>query len=147
MTIITAVLAFFKVIPAITGGITAWTQAFYNAKVEITKARIGGDVTVAQQLVTGLVAQDQTRVEFLKVVSQSKFLMWIIGGFAGPWIVYEWKCVVWDNILCLPIYGAYCSTPEIKGLVGAWAGLIIGGIFGAGSVMAVSHSYFNRSER
>lgn len=144
---ITAILAFFQAIPAITGGITAWTQAFYNAKVEITKAKIGGDVTVASQLVTGLVAQGQTRVEFLRVVSQSKFLMWIVGGFAGPWIIYEWKVVVWDNIFSMYLYGIYGFTPAIKGTVGDWAGLIIGGIFGAGSVMAVGHAYFNRKDQ
>lgn len=144
---LTAILAFFQAIPAITGGVTAFTQAYYNAKVQITTARIGGDVNVAKQLVTGVVAEGQTRVEFLKVVAQSPFLMAIVGAFAFPWIVYEWKVVLWDNVLCFAIYGVYGFTPAIKGTVGDWAGLIIGGIFGAGSVMAVGHAYFNRSER
>lgn len=145
---IAAILAFFQAIPAITGGLTAFTQAYYNAKVEITRVRVGGDVEVAKQLVTGIVAEGQTRVEFLKVVGQSKFLMALVGGFAIPWIAYEWKVVLWDNM----IYYAYStdiwgSTPEIKGLVGTWAGLILGGIFGAGTVMGAGHLFFNRRER
>lgn len=144
--IITAVLAFFQAIPAITGGITAFTTAYYDAKVRITTARIGGDVNVAKQMVSGVVAEGQTRVEFLRVVSQSKFLMWLVGSFAFPWIVYEWKVVLWDNLICFTLYGVYGFTPTIKGVVGDWAGLIIGGIFGAGSVMAVGHMYFSRKQ-
>lgn len=142
--ILTAVLAFFQAIPSITGGVTTFMQAFYNAKVQITTARIGGDVNVAKQLVTGIVAEGQVRVSFLQTVSQSKFLMFLVGGFATPWIVYEWKVVVWDNIICKWMYDAYGFTPPIEGTVGTWAGVIIAGIFGTGSVMAVGHMYFNR---
>lgn len=145
--IITAILAFFQAIPAITGGITAFSQAYYNAKVQITTARIGGDVNVAKQIVSGIVAEGQTRIEFLKTVSQSKFLMCLVGGFAAPWIAYEWKVVLWDNMLSFTLYGVYGFTPTIKGVVGDWAGLIIGGIFGAGSAMAVGQMFFNRRER
>lgn len=145
---LTGILAFFQVLPAITGGITAWTQAFYNAKVQITQARIGGDVAVAQQLVTGVVAEGQTRVAFLQAVGQSKFLMFLVGGFAIPWMAYEWKVVLWDNV----VYYVYAtdiwgSTPAIKGTVGDWAGLIIGCLFGTGTVMGAGHMFFNRRER
>ncbi len=153
---ITAILAFFQVIPAITGGITAWTNAYYDAKVQITKARVGGDVNVAKQIVTGVVAEGQTRVEFLKTVGQSKFLMFLVGSFAGPWAVYQAKVVLWDNIV-YPIFftcarpdawgQCYGYTPPIGGTVGEWAGVIIAGIFGTGSVMAVGQMFFNRRER
>jgi hypothetical protein len=142
-----AILAFFKAVPAITGGITAFTTAYYNAKVQIKTAQIGGDVSVAKQLISGIVAEGQVRVEFLKTVAQSKFLMWIVGLFAGPWIIYEWKVVVWDNIVAFAIYGKYGFTPPIEGTVGTWAGIILTGIFGAGTVMAGAQMYFNRRER
>lgn len=144
---IMAVLAFFQAIPALMGGLESFTKAFYDAKVKITTARIGGDVKVAQQMVSGVVTEGQTRVEFLKTVSQSKFLMALVGAFAFPWIVYEWKVVLWDNILCKWLYGVYGFTPAITGTVGEWAGVIIGGIFGTGSVMAVGQMFFNRKER
>lgn len=135
---ITAILALFQAVPALVNGFEAFTKAHYDAKVRITTARIGGDVNVATQMVTGVVAEGQTRVEFLKTVSQSKFLMFIVGGFAVPWIAYEWKVIVWDTMLGLG------STGEIKGLVATWAPIILGGIFGTGGVMAVGQMYFNR---
>ena len=142
---ITAILAFFQAIPAITGGITAFTTAYYDAKV--VTARVGGDVSVAKQLVTGVVAEGQVRVEFLRVVSQSKFLMFLVGGFAFPWMFYQAKVVMWDKIICKWVLGVYGFTPPVDGTVGEWAPIIIGGIFGTGSVMAVGQMFFNRRER
>lgn len=144
---LTGILAFFQAIPAITGGINNFVSKYYDAKVQITTARVGGDVSVAKQLVYGVVAEGQARVEFLKAVSQSKFLMCLVGGFAAPWIAYEWKVVLWDNMLCIALYGDAGFTPTIKGLVADWSGVILAGIFGTGSVMAVGQMYFNRRER
>lgn len=144
---LTGILAFFQAIPAITGGINNFVSKYYDAKVQITTARIGGDVNVAKSLVSGIVAEGGVRVEFLKTVSQSKFLMCLVGGFAFPWVLYEWKVVLWDNMLCLAIYGVTGFTPTIKGLVADWAGVILAGIFGTGSVMAVGQMFFNRRER
>jgi len=144
---LTAILAFFQAIPAITGGINNFVSKYYDAKVQITTARVGGDVKVATQLVTGVVAEGQTRVEFLRVVSQSKFLMWMVGLWSAPWIVYEWKVVLWDKIACKWVMGVYGFTPPVDGLVAEWAGVILAGIFGTGGVMAVGQMFFNRRER
>lgn len=144
---ITAILAFFQAIPSLVNGFEAFAKAHYDAKVKITTARIGGDVDVAKQLVTGVVAEGQTRVEFLRVVSQSKFLMFLVGGFALPWMVYQGKVVLWDNIVCMWVLGTWGYTPPIEGTVGTWAGFIITGIFGAGGAMAIGQMYFNRRER
>lgn len=144
---LTAILAFFQAVPAIAGGINNFTNKYYDAKVQITTARIGGDVNVAKALVSGVVAEGGVRVEFLKAVGQSKFLMCLIGGFAFPWIVYEWKVVLWDNILCVMIYGKTGFTPTIAGLVADWSGVILAGIFGSGTVLGVGQMYFNRRER
>lgn len=144
---ITVILAFFQAIPSLVHGLEAFQKSYFDAKVKITTARIGGDVNVATQMVSGIVAEGQTRVEFLKVVSQSKFLMWMVGLWSAPWIVYEWKVVLWDNMVCFWIYGAYGFTPMIKGLVADWAGVILAGIFGTGGVMAAGQMFFNRKER
>lgn len=144
---LTAILAFIQAIPALAGGVNNFVSHYYDAKVQITAARIGGDVNVARQLVTGVVAEGQTRVEFLKVVSQSPFLMFLIGGFATPWILYEWKVVLWDKIVCKWVYGDFGFTPPVAGTVGEWAGVIIAGIFGTGGVMAVGHMFFNRKNQ
>ena len=96
----TAILALFQALPALLGGINNFVSAYYDAKVKITTARIGGDVDVAKALVAGVVAEGQTRVEFLRAVSQSPFLMCLVGSFALPWIAYEWKVVLCDNMVC-----------------------------------------------
>lgn len=137
---LTAILAFFQAIPAITGGINNFVSKYYDAKVQITTARIGGDVNVAKALVSGVVAEGQTRVEFLKAVGQSKFLMFLIGGFATPFMVYVWKIVVWDIVLGLG------STDAIRGNVADWGGIIIASIFGSATVLGVGHLYFNRKQ-
>jgi hypothetical protein len=144
---LTAILALIQAIPAIAGGINNFFNKYYDAKVQITTARVGGDVNVAKALVSGVVAEGQVRVDFLKTVSQSKFLMCLVGGFALPWIAYEWKVVIWDNILCPWLYGHPGFTPTITGLVADWSGVILAGIFGTGSVMAVGQMFFNRRER
>lgn len=144
---LTAILAFFQAVPAIAGGINNFTNKYYDAKVQITTARIGGDVSIAKQMVSGVVAEGQTRVEFLKAAGQSKFLMCLIGSFAFPWVIYQAKVVLWDNILCMMFYGHFGFTPPIMGNVGEWAGVIIASIFGSGTVLGVGQMYFNRRER
>lgn len=141
---ITAILAFLQAIPALVNGVNSFAAKYYDSKVKITTALIGGNVDVAKQMVSGIVAEGQVRVTFLQTVSHSPFLMFLVGGFATPWIVYEWKVVVWDNIICKFLYGVYGFTPLIEGTVGTWAGVIIAGIFGTGSVMAIGQMYFNR---
>ena len=138
---ITAILAFFQTIPAITGGINNFVSKYFDAKVQITAARIGGDTAIAKAMVSGIVTDEgQTRVEFLKAVGQSKFLMFLIGGFACPFMIYVWKVVVFDIVLGLG------STDPIKGNVADWGGVIIASIFGAGTVLGVGQMYFNRKQ-
>lgn len=141
---LTVIMAFFTALPTIVKGFEAFTTAYYDAKVKITSARIGGNTEVAKQLVNGFVAEGQTRVEFLKVVSQSKFLMWLVGLWSAPWIFYEAKVVAWDNIIHKFFWGVYGFTPPISGLVGTHAAIILTGIFGTGSVMAVGAWYANQ---
>lgn len=137
---LTAILAFFQAIPAITGGINNFVSKYFDAKVQITAAKIGGDTAIAKAMVSGVVAEGQTRVEFLKAVGNSRFLMFLIGGFALPWMFYEWKIVVWDTMLELG------STAAIKGAVGEWGGIIIGALFGSATVASVGQMYFNRKQ-
>ncbi len=135
---LTGILAFFQAIPALMGGLNSFVAAFYNAKVQITCARIGGDVAVAKALVSGVVAEGQVRVQFLQQVSHSKFLMFLVGGFALPIMLFMAKCIVWDTML------GWGFTPTLHGQVDRWMSTIIYGIFGTGSVMAVGQMFFNR---
>ena len=144
---LTAFLAFLQALPAVVHGLEAFSAAYFDAKVKIKTAQIGGNTEVAKQLVSGIVEEGKTRVEFLRVVSQSKFLMFLVGGFAFPWMFYQAKVVMWDKIICKWVLGVYGFTPPVDGTVGDWAGIIIGGIFGAGTVLGVGHMYFSRSNQ
>jgi hypothetical protein len=137
----TAIIAFVQAIPSLVHGVEVFTKTYYDAKVKITTARIGGDTEVAKAIVSGVQMEGQTRVEFLRVVSQSKFLMFLLGGFALPWMVHEWKIVIWDNMLGLGV------TKPIGGTVGEWGGVIIASIFGSSTAAAIGQMYFNRKER
>jgi hypothetical protein len=147
MGIISAIMAFFQAVPALVHGFEAFTKAHYDAKVKITQARVGGDVDVAKAIVSGVVSEGANRNEWLKTVANSRFLQWMVGLWSAPWIFYQAKVVAWDNIIHHFIWGTYGFTPEIKGLVAAWAPLILGGIFGTGGVMAAGAMFFNRRER
>lgn len=143
---LTAILAFIQAIPAIAGGLNNFVSKYYDAKVQITVARLGVSAEVAKQLVSGIVAEGQVRVSFLQAVAHSPFLMYLVGGFATPWIIYEWKVVVWDKIMCKWFLGVYGFTPPVDGTVGTWSGIILAGIFGTGSVMAVGQMFFNKTK-
>ncbi len=135
---IAGILAFFQAVPAIFGGINNFVNKYYDSKTQITVARIGGDVTVAKALTEGVVAEGGVKVKWLQTVSQSKFLMLIVGGFAFPIIIFMGKCILWDTVLGLG------STGPIKGQVADWMQIVISGIFVTSNVMGVGHMYFNR---
>lgn len=116
------------------------TTAWFNSKVKITTARIGGDTEVAKALVIASAKEYATNVDRLKVIAGSKVLLLLIVGFATPWVVYEWKVVVWDTIL------GWGTTAPIKGLVADWGGTIIACLFGSGTALTVGHMYFNRKD-
>jgi len=126
--IITAFLAFMQAVPAITGGINNFVNKYYDAKVQLVTARVGGDAEMAKALVAGVVDEKKVSVSFLHEVANSKFLMFLIGGFALPIMIWFGKCVVWDTVLGLG------STPPLYGQVATMANIVVGGIFGVGGV-------------
>jgi len=143
MGIIGAIMAFFQAVPSLVHGFEAFTKAHYDAKVKITQARVGGDRDVAVAIVNGMGAEGANRNEFWRVVTQSKFMMALVFAWSFPWIVFEWKVILWDKILCHAFYGVYGYTPPVEGLVADWAGLILGGLFGTGGVMAAGALFSN----
>lgn len=137
---LTGILAFFTAIPSIVGGITAFTNKYFDAKVSIAAARLGADKEVMRSAMVTAGIEAQTSVGRLQVLASSKVLLAILVGFAIPPIVYEWKVVLWDNIWM----AGQASTPLIKGMVADWMGVILTGIFGTSSVMALTTMYFNK---
>jgi hypothetical protein len=141
---ISAILAFFTAIPSIVNGVTAFTTAFFNAKVEITKAKIGGDVAVATKIVTEAAIEQQARISGLKAIASSRQLTWLVILFALPWVIYDFKGVAIDNVWCPWWYGDTCTTPAIKGNLAEWGGMIHAFLFGASTSLALGHMWFGR---
>jgi hypothetical protein len=137
---IAIVMTVLHLIPGLSTLATGWLTAAYNAKVAMTTARIGGDVTVGTALVNAAAVAEQSRVKALQVIGSSWVLSFLVVGFAVPWIIHEWKVVVWDTDL------GWGTTTPVKGDVAEWAKTIIGCLFGSGTVMAAGHMYFNRDK-
>lgn len=135
-------LAILGMIPGLGSLITTLTSKFFDSKVAIKTAQIGGDVTVATALIRGAVDGENTRVEGLKVISGSWALSFLVVGFASPYIVYVWKILVWDIVL------KWGTTDPIRyTLITDWGTTIIACLFGSGTVLAVGHMYLNRDTK
>lgn len=119
-----ALLGMFPVIGQIVQAVTA---AWFNAKVSIATAQIGGDRDVA-------VASVKAQAVGLQAIASSKILSWLVVIFALPIACFEWKVVVYDTMLGLG------STPAIRGEVADWMNTIIYCLFGG----AALHTYFSR---
>jgi hypothetical protein len=132
---ITAFLAFLQAVPAITGGINNFVNKYYDSKVQLVQARIGGDVEMAKTLVYGTVEQNRTRVAGLQVIASSRWLMFLFVGFALPFMIFEWQAIVYDKII---MHGT-TSTDPITGELANWGQAVIYSLFGvagAGTTVA-----------
>jgi len=139
---LSALTTIAAMIPGLSSLVTALSNTYFNAKVKLTTARIGGDVTVAKALVTAAVTDNQTSVSRLKVIAGSKVLLFLIVGFALPYMIYEWQCIVIDKIW---LDGKHATDP-LGGDLSAWATTIIACLFGSGTALTAGHMYFNRSK-
>jgi hypothetical protein len=129
-------------IPGISTIVTSLTSSYFNSKVAITQAKIGGDVTVATALVRAAATSEITSVQRLQVIGGSWVLSLLVVGFALPFIVWESKVIVWDIVL------GWGSTPSIKDpMLLSWGGTIIACLFGSGTVLTAGHMYFNRKDQ
>jgi hypothetical protein len=138
---LSGLLAILNCIPGLSSIITSITTAFFNSKVELTEARIGGDTAVAVQVIKATAIENESNVNRLKVIGGSWILSFLVVSFSVPWIAYEWKVVVWDTML------EWGVTGPIHGAVADWATIIITCLFGSGTALTAGHMYFNRDKR
>ena len=135
----TAILAFFQAVPSILGGVTAFVNKYYDAKVQMYTARIGGDVEGAKALLAAEQAANAAKTNWLQVIASSPVLAFIVVGFAFPFIFYINKVIVYDYCLGLG------STPTIKyDLLVQWGDTIIKGIFVTTGGVAAVTAWVNR---
>jgi hypothetical protein len=129
-------------IPGLSSLVTSITTAFFNAKVQITQAKIGGDRDVAVKLVQAAAQQEHENGAKLATIAGSRLLTVMLIMFAIPIVAFEWKVVIWDIVLG-PLTGG--NTDPIKGQVADWATTIIAFLFGAPTVMSLGRMWFSRT--
>jgi hypothetical protein len=132
-------LAFLSLIPGISTLITSVTTAFFNAKVQITQAKIGGDRDVAVQLVQAAATQEHENTARLGIIASNKLLTIMLITAAVPLISYEWKVYIWDAML------GWGSTDPVKGQVAEWGNTVWYFLFGSPTVMGLGKMWFSRT--
>lgn len=123
------VLTFLRMIPGIGSLISTITTKWMDTKAQMYAERMGVTKDVAVAAIQASALDNQTKVGWLNAVAGSRFLQFIVGGFAFPLIAYMNKAYVWDNIIHPMFWDGYGFTPPLTGLVTEWAGVIISGIF------------------
>jgi hypothetical protein len=150
---ISVILAFFTAIPSITGGVTAFTQAFYNAKVQIIQAKIGGDTEVTKAVVNQAAVEAHESNVRLSTIAGNKILLWVFALYLIPPGIYRAKIYLIDklvgpgsfNFLWLwPISWEGMTDPLGAGDVAASDHVIISFMFGSATALAIGHMWFSR---
>lgn len=137
---LSAIMSFLGIIPGLTKFFSFAIGKMFDAQVAIKTAQIGGDVAVATSMVTAEVQAASVRNQTLSTIAGSKVLSFLLVGFSLPWMIDEWKVVVWDTVL------KWGTTSPINGEVGSWGHTIIICLFGSATSLTVGHMYFNRKQ-
>lgn len=131
-------MAILALIPGLSTLVSSITTAFFNAKVQITQAKIGGDRDVAVKLVQAAAQADHENTARLGIIAGNKFLTLLLISMALPLVGYEWKVYVWDTML------GWGTTEAVKGQVADWGNTIIYFLFGSPTVMGLGKMWFSR---
>lgn len=127
-------------IPGLNTLVTSITTSFFNAKVQITQAKIGGNRDVAVKLVQAAAVQDHENTTRLGIIASNKLLTFLLIAMALPLVGFEWKVIVWDKML------GWGATPELSGQVASWAQSVIYFLFGAPTAVAIGKMWFGRKD-
>lgn len=137
---IAAILAFINMIPGISTAVTAITNAYFNSKVQMYAARWGVTRDVAVAAIQAEVTNNQTKVNWILALAQNPVMMFVVVGFAMPYIIYEWQAIVYDKVW---MHGTTTTDP-ITGPLADWANVILTGIFVTSAGVGVAHTIVNR---
>jgi hypothetical protein len=139
---ISAILAFITSLPALVNGANAFASKYFDTKAQLVASRLGADVNVIRAAMTQAGVEAQARVAGLQVIASSKVLLFLVVGFALPFMIYEWQCIVYDKVW---MHGL-TKTDPIIGNLADWGQTIIVSLFGSGTAVTMTHMYFNRNK-
>jgi hypothetical protein len=109
---------FFQLVPGLTGLGQTWVKAHYDAQT--------------QQIMARLQCDRDTAVAVLQMQSEVQVKWWFVAAipplFALPFVLYVWRCVVWDNV----VMGGATSTPALGGNLATIFVMIVTFYFAAG---------------
>lgn len=142
----TIIMTLLGMIPGLSTLIQFVVGKYMDSKVAMYQTRMGVTRDVAVAAINAETLNNQAKIGWLNAVASSRFLQFIVGGFALPWIVYGNKVIMWDNIIHKFIWDTYGFTPPIGGLVGTWAEIILGGIFVTSTGMGITAAVLNRTK-
>ena len=130
-------------IPGFLSLATAITNKAFDSKVAMYQARTGAARDVAVATIQAEVANNQTKVNWIVALASNPVMLFIVVGFAMPFIIYEWQAIVWDKV----IMKGTTSTDFIEGPLADWAKIILTGIFVTSTGMGVAHAFLNRKDQ
>ena len=94
---------FLTFIPGLTDLGNKWVTASYDAKVKTFVAKTGASRDVA---VAAIAAQAQ-------VAGKWWFVAALMPALAGPFVIWSWKAIAVDKVLCVFLFGVTCSTDPL----------------------------------
>lgn len=127
-------------IPGISSLIQGVTAAWFNSKVQLYQAKMGVAREVAVAAIQAEVANNQAKVSWIMALASNPAMMFIVVGFAMPFIIYEWKAIAYDKVWM----GGATTTDVIAGPLADWANIILSGIFVTSTVVGGAHAIVNR---
>lgn len=132
--------ALLSLIPGVASVAEGISKAWFDTKVRLVTARIGGDRDVAVSLVEAAAKQEHENTNKLSIIASNKFLTILLITAAIPLVGYEWKVIVWDTMLGLG------STPAVKGQVAEWGNTVWYFLFGTPAIMSLGKMWFSRDK-
>lgn len=140
------IAAFFAVLHLIPG-FTSLAQfvvgKVYDSKVAMYQARWGVTRDVAVAAIQAQAPLAQAQVSWIEALAKNPIMMGLVVGFALPWIILEWKALVYDNVW--QFWGTYHTDP-VKGALADWGDTILKGIFITGGGLGIAHAVINKKD-
>ncbi len=147
---ISVIMALIGAIPGVGSIISSITSSFFNAKVELTKAKIGGDAAVATKIVSEAAVEQESRVSALKIVAGSKVLLYVFALYLVPPGLYQAKIYLVDKLIgpgCL-WWTSWCWAGNTDALgngdVAALSNMERSFMFGSATALSLGHMWFTR---
>jgi hypothetical protein len=109
---------FLQLIPGLTSLGQSWVKGHFDAQTQQIQAKLKCDADMAVAVLQ-MQGEVQSRWWFVAIIPPA---------FAIPFVLYVWRCVVYDNV----IMGGATSTPALGGILATVFIMIVTFYFAAG---------------